>query len=75
VTLSDLLRVAPGTRPELEAIDHAATPGFDGEKDTARDRLEELREELAARPGGEWVTRMYAEHRGAYAGVPDVVHH
>jgi len=48
VTLSDLLRVAPGTRPELEAIDPAATPGFDGEKDTARDRLEELREELAA---------------------------
>jgi len=32
----------------LEAIDPAATPGFDGEKDTARDRLEELREELAA---------------------------
>jgi len=48
VTLSDLLRLAPGTRPELEAIDPAATPGFDGEKDTARDRLEELREELAA---------------------------
>jgi len=48
VTLSDLLRVAPGTRPGLEAIDPAATPGFDGEKDTARDRLEELREELAA---------------------------
>ncbi|MEJ7803331.1 MAG: PPK2 family polyphosphate kinase [Candidatus Limnocylindria bacterium] len=48
MTLSDLLRVAPGTRPELEAIDPAATPGFDGEKDTARDRLEELREELAA---------------------------
>ncbi|MBA2630201.1 MAG: glutathione S-transferase family protein [Thermoleophilaceae bacterium] len=37
--------------------------------------VQELREELAARPGGEWVTRMYAEHRGAYAGVPDVVHH
>ncbi|CAN5395208.1 polyphosphate kinase 2 family protein [soil metagenome] len=48
MTLSDLLRVAPGTRPELEAIDPAATPGFDGEKDTARDRLEKLREELAA---------------------------
>ena len=48
MTLSDLLRLAPGTRPELEAIDPAATPGFDGEKDTARDRLGELREELAA---------------------------
>jgi PPK2 family polyphosphate:nucleotide phosphotransferase len=48
VTLSDLLRVAPGTRPELEAIDPAATPGFDGEKDTARDRLKDLRQELAA---------------------------
>ncbi|MDQ3345747.1 MAG: polyphosphate kinase 2 family protein [Chloroflexota bacterium] len=48
MTLSDLLRVAPGTRPELEAIDPAATPGFDGEKDTARDRLKDLRQELAA---------------------------
>jgi glutathione S-transferase len=27
----------------------------------------ELREELAARPGGEWVSEMYARHRGASA--------
>lgn len=31
----------------------------------------ELREELSARPGGEWVARMYALHRGESAEVAD----
>ena len=30
----------------------------------------ELREELSARPGGEWVGEMYARHRGSSAEVP-----
>ncbi len=30
----------------------------------------ELREELSARPGGEWVNEMYARHRGTSAEVP-----
>ena len=29
----------------------------------------ELREELMARPGGEWVNEMYRRHRGASAEV------
>ncbi len=31
--------------------------------------VQELREELAARPGGAWVAEMYARHRGASAEV------
>ena len=46
--IPDLLRVKPGSRPDLAAIDPDATPGFDGDKDAGRARLEELREELAA---------------------------
>jgi glutathione S-transferase len=34
--------------------------------------VRELRDELAARPGGAWVERMYARHRGAR--VPEEVH-
>ena len=47
MTFSDLLRVAPGSTPDLAAIDAAATPGFDGDKDAARARLKELKGELA----------------------------
>jgi PPK2 family polyphosphate:nucleotide phosphotransferase len=56
VSLGDLLRVAPGTRPDLAAIDPAGTPGFDGDKEAARVRLKELRDEL-----GDFQERLWAE--------------
>ena len=42
----ELLRVAPGTKPDLAAIDTSATPGCEGDKDAARERLDVLRDEL-----------------------------
>jgi PPK2 family polyphosphate:nucleotide phosphotransferase len=48
LTVADLLRVAPGTTPDLAAIDTGGTPGFDGDKAAARARLKELRSELEA---------------------------
>jgi PPK2 family polyphosphate:nucleotide phosphotransferase len=48
MSIAELLRVPPGTRPDLAAIDPRATPGFDGDKTAARARLEELRDELSA---------------------------
>ena len=48
MSFADLLRVEPGTTPDLEAIDPRATPGFDGDKDAAEARLDELRDELSA---------------------------
>ncbi len=33
MTFSDLLRVTPGSTPDLEAIDPDGTPGFDGDKE------------------------------------------
>ena len=48
MTLTELLRVAPATTPDLAAIDPSSTPGFDGDKAAARARLKELRDELAA---------------------------
>jgi polyphosphate kinase 2 (PPK2 family) len=47
MSIADLLRVAPGSTPDLAAIDPGATPGFEGDKDAGRDRLNELRAELA----------------------------
>ncbi|MBA2632004.1 MAG: polyphosphate kinase 2 family protein [Chloroflexi bacterium] len=58
MSLADLLRVAPGSTPDLTAIDPAGTPGFDGDKDAARDRLKELRDELA-----DFQERLWAEAR------------
>lgn len=57
MTFSDLLRVAPGTTPDLAAIDAGATPGFDGDRDAARARLKQLKQELAA-----FQERLWAEH-------------
>ena len=54
--IPDLLRVAPGTRPKLGTIDPGSTPGFDGDKAAAADRLDELRSEL-----GEFQERLWAE--------------
>ena len=47
MSFSDLLRVEPGTRPDLAAIDPRGTPGFDGDKAAAQARVEELCAELA----------------------------
>jgi len=58
MTFSDLLRVPPGTTPDLAAIDAAATPGFDGDKLAARARLKELRGQLA-----DFQQRLWAEQR------------
>jgi PPK2 family polyphosphate:nucleotide phosphotransferase len=55
---ADLLRVQPGSTPDLAAIDPGGTPGFDGDKSAARDRLKELREELA-----DFQERLWAEQR------------
>jgi PPK2 family polyphosphate:nucleotide phosphotransferase len=56
MTFSDLLRVTPGSTPDLAATDASATPAFDGDKAAARARLKELKEELA-----EFQQRLWAE--------------
>ena len=56
MSFSDLLRVAPGTRPDLDAIDPRGTPGFDGDKAAAQARVKELRDELA-----DFQERLWAE--------------
>jgi PPK2 family polyphosphate:nucleotide phosphotransferase len=48
MSFADLLRVEPGTTPDLEAIEPRSTPGFEGDKDAAETRLNELRDELSA---------------------------
>lgn len=54
--IPDLLRVAPGSRPDLEALDAGSTPGFEGDKEAAVARLKELRTELA-----DFQERLWAE--------------
>ena len=56
MSFSDLLRVAPGTRPDLAAIDPRGTPGFEGDKAAAQARVDELRDELA-----DFQERLWAE--------------
>jgi PPK2 family polyphosphate:nucleotide phosphotransferase len=56
MSYGDLLRVAPGSRPDLAAIDTHATPGFDGDKVASRARLKVLRDELA-----DFQERLWAE--------------
>jgi PPK2 family polyphosphate:nucleotide phosphotransferase len=56
MTFTELLRVEPGTTPDLAAIDPRGTPGFDGDKAGARVRLKELRDKL-----GEFQERLWAE--------------
>jgi len=58
MTFADLLRVAPGSTPDLAAIDTRATPGFEGDKDSSRKRLKELRGELA-----DFQERLWAESK------------
>jgi len=56
LAIPDLLRVTPGSRPDLDATDAGSTPGFEGDKDAAQVRLKELRQELA-----EFQERLWAE--------------
>lgn len=56
MSFSDLLRVAPGTRPDLAATDPRGTPGFEGDKEAAQTRVDELRDELA-----DFQERLWAE--------------
>jgi len=58
MSFTDLLRVAPGSTPDLAAMDPGGTPGFEGDKDGARARLKELRAELS-----EFQERLWAEGR------------
>jgi PPK2 family polyphosphate:nucleotide phosphotransferase len=48
MSFSEVLRVPPGSKPDLAAIDPGGTPGFDGDKPAARARLKELRTALAS---------------------------
>ena len=56
LTIPGLLRVAPGSRPDLEVLDAGSTPGFEGDKEAAGARLKELRTELA-----DFQERLWAE--------------
>ena len=56
MSFGDLLRVGPGSTPDLAAVDPGNTPGFTGEKNAAQDRLKELRDELA-----DFQERLWAE--------------
>jgi PPK2 family polyphosphate:nucleotide phosphotransferase len=47
MSIPEMLRVAPSTRPDLADIDPRGTPGFDGDKTAAMARLKVLRDELA----------------------------
>jgi glutathione S-transferase len=47
-----------------------APPGRQYAPTTVVPEVKVLREELMARPGGEWVSEMYARHRGTSAEVP-----
>ncbi|MCC6618232.1 MAG: polyphosphate kinase 2 family protein [Chloroflexi bacterium] len=58
MSFADLLRVTPGTTPDLEAIDPDGTPGFDGDKDAGHEALKPLRVELA-----DFQERLWAESR------------
>ncbi len=58
MSFADSLRVQPGTTPDLANIDAGATPGFVGDKEAARERIKELRAELA-----EFQLRLWAESK------------
>jgi PPK2 family polyphosphate:nucleotide phosphotransferase len=55
-SVRDLLRVEPGSRPELGSVDPSSTPGFKGGRSKARAALEEV-----AAPLAELQERLYAE--------------
>lgn len=57
-SFGELLRVAPGSTPDLDAIDPGSTPGHEGDKQTARHRVHELRKVLA-----DFQERLWAESR------------
>ncbi|HET7521297.1 MAG TPA: PPK2 family polyphosphate kinase [Candidatus Limnocylindria bacterium] len=51
-------RVLPGRRPDLGAVDPAGTPGYDGNKASAKRELKQLRDELFT-----FQTTMWAERK------------
>ncbi|HEX5040088.1 MAG TPA: polyphosphate kinase 2 family protein [Candidatus Limnocylindria bacterium] len=58
MSIADQLRVAPGTTPDLAAIDPRSTPGWEGDKQAAGDRVKELKKELE-----EFQQRLWAERK------------
>jgi PPK2 family polyphosphate:nucleotide phosphotransferase len=56
VSIADELRVAPGSTPDLVAIDPRSTPGWDGDKDEAASRVRELKDVLS-----DFQQRLWAE--------------
>ena len=50
------LRVAPGSKVDLHAIDPGGTPGFEGDRDSAEAELKALRNELT-----DFQERLWAE--------------
>ena len=60
MSVADPLRIQPGARPDLEAIDPASTPGFEGDKEAVEERVDELRDTLA-----EFQQRLWAERERA----------
>lgn len=57
---SDLLRVHPGEVPDLAAIDPGSTPGFEGGKKDAQERVHELHDVLA-----DFQERLWAESKAS----------
>lgn len=55
-----LLRVVPGSKVDLHAIDPGTTPGFDGDRQAADEEVGALREELT-----DFQERLWAERRQA----------
>lgn len=64
MSFADLLCVAPGTFPDLAAIDTNATPSFEGDKAAAHARVKELRDELA-----DFQQRLWAESKQSLLSV------
>jgi PPK2 family polyphosphate:nucleotide phosphotransferase len=54
---AETLRVAPGTRPDLAAIDPAGSPGFEGGKREARREMKKLRGSLFSFQNRLWAER------------------
>jgi PPK2 family polyphosphate:nucleotide phosphotransferase len=58
MSIAELLRVAPGSAPDLSSVDTRGTPGFEGDKEASLPRLEELRDVLRG-----FQERLWAEQR------------
>ncbi len=58
MSIADLLKIAPGSTPDLSSFDPGGTPGFDGDKEASLPRLHELRDVLTG-----FQERLWAEQR------------